>query len=137
MIMLDALLVEDMVLERNLLTSSRSISKLSVLMPAKDYYTIKCGKITCRNGMILKSNLITVRASYVRVTFQPDFSRFSMKSLADDDTARVMERRVIDVAGVNPHSGCAVKRKGNTHIGFVSILRGFVPARRASGAHIL
>ena len=43
------------------------------------------------------------KASYVRVTFQPDLSRFSMKSLADDDTARVMERRVIDVAGVNPH----------------------------------
>eukprot|EP00944_MAST-04C_sp_MAST-4C-sp1_P008622 g8622.t1 len=43
------------------------------------------------------------KTSYVRVTFQPDFSRFSMKSLADDDTARVMERRVVDVAGVNPH----------------------------------
>ena len=102
MIMLDALLVEDMVLERNLLTSSRSISKLSVLMPAKDYYTIKWeNNMQKRHDPEIQP--YHSKASYVRVTFQPDLSRFSMKSLADDDTARVMERRVIDVAGVNPH----------------------------------
>ncbi len=39
---------------------------------------------------------------YVRITFQPDFHRFNMDTLSDDDTSRVMERRVIDVAGVNP-----------------------------------
>ena len=41
--------------------------------------------------------------SYVRITFQPDFHRFNMDTFLDDDTARVMERRVVDVAGVNPH----------------------------------
>ena len=42
-----------------------------------------------QNGMILKSNYHS-KASYVRVTFQPDLSRFSMKSLADLTIQRVL-----------------------------------------------
>ena len=91
MIMLGALLAEDMGLEPSLLIFSRSISKLSVRMRGKDYCTIKW-----ENNMQKRHdpriNLIIARVVVVRVTFQPDFSRFSMDPLADDDAARVMER---------------------------------------------
>eukprot|EP00945_MAST-04E_sp_MAST-4E-sp1_P003218 g3218.t1 len=40
--------------------------------------------------------------SYVRVSFVPEYSRFNLAGLQDDDTHRLMERRVVDVAGVNP-----------------------------------
>ena len=79
-------------------------------------FTIECGdeprglmyRQTWKNNMIDREDPIITplkpgTSSFVRATFLPDYARFNLKGLRDDDTYTLMERRVIDVAGVNPH----------------------------------
>ena len=57
---------------------------------------------TFRNNMSIRDDphIVSSRASvpYTKITFKPDLSRFGLKSLLDDDTISLMEKRVYDIA---------------------------------------
>ena len=49
---------------------------------------------------------------YTKITFTPDFSRFGMKNLTDDDTHKILFKRVYDICAITP-KGVSVYYNGD------------------------
>jgi DNA topoisomerase-2 len=67
--------------------------------------TASNGKKYCQTfsnnlSVIGKPKITTCQSVYTKITFKPDFEKFGMKQLDDNDTFKLLERRVYDICAV-------------------------------------